>query len=133
VGGARLRWIRQRRGLSMRELGEKATVHSVTIGKLEKGRRPAQLETVRKLAGALEVEVEEPLVRRQEQGLSSRTPACLAAPLPFDRRLLLLALQSGHEHLLGPLGSSLVVLKDPVEELHELLVAFPLSILDVGL
>ena len=47
--------------------------------------------------------------------------------------LLLLALQSGHEHLLGPLGSPLVVLKDPVEELHELLVAFPLSILDVGL
>ena len=63
VDGARLRWIRQRRGLSMRELGKKATVHPVTIGKLEKGRRPAQLETVRKLAGALEV-VEELLVRR---------------------------------------------------------------------
>ena len=63
MDGARLRWIRQRRGLSMRELGKKATVHPVTIGKLEKGRRPAQLETVRKLAGALEV-VEELLVRR---------------------------------------------------------------------
>jgi transcriptional regulator with XRE-family HTH domain len=64
VDGAKLRWIRQRRGLSMRELGKKATVHPVTIGKLEKGRRPAQLETVRKRAGALEVEVEELLVRR---------------------------------------------------------------------
>ena len=64
VDGARLRWIRQRRGLSMRELGKKAGVNPVTIGKLEKGRRPAQLETVRKLAGALEVEVEELLVRR---------------------------------------------------------------------
>ena len=64
VDGVRPRWIRQRRGLSMMELGKKATVHPVTIGKLEKGRRPAQLETVRKLAGALEVEVEELLVRR---------------------------------------------------------------------
>jgi transcriptional regulator with XRE-family HTH domain len=45
-------------------LGKKATVHPVTIGRLEKARRPAQLETVRKLAGALEVEVEELLVRR---------------------------------------------------------------------
>ena len=64
VDGARLRWIRQRRGLSMRELGKKATGNPVTIGKLEKGRRPAQLETVRNLAGALEVEVEELLARR---------------------------------------------------------------------
>jgi DNA-binding XRE family transcriptional regulator len=48
----------------MRELGKKAGVHPVTIGRLEKGRRPAQLETVRKLARALEVEVEELLVRR---------------------------------------------------------------------
>jgi transcriptional regulator with XRE-family HTH domain len=63
VDGARLRWIRQRRGLSMRELGKKAGVNPVTIGRLKKGRRPAQLETVRKLAGALEV-VEELLVRR---------------------------------------------------------------------
>jgi transcriptional regulator with XRE-family HTH domain len=64
VDGVRPRWIRQRRGLSTRELGKKAGVHPVTIGRLEKARRPAQLETVRKLAGALEVEVEELLVRR---------------------------------------------------------------------
>ena len=64
MDGARLRWIRQRRGLSIRALGKKATVHSVTIGRLEKARRAAQLETVRKLAGALGVEVEELLVRR---------------------------------------------------------------------
>jgi transcriptional regulator with XRE-family HTH domain len=47
----------------MRELGKKAGVNPVTIGRLKKGRRPAQRETVRKLAGALEV-VEELLVRR---------------------------------------------------------------------
>ena len=64
MDGARLRWIRQRRDLSMRELGKKAGVNPVTIGSLEKGRRPAQLETVRKQAGALEVEVEELLMRR---------------------------------------------------------------------
>jgi XRE family transcriptional regulator, fatty acid utilization regulator len=64
VDGARLRWIRERRGLSMQELGKKAGVNPVTVGRLEKGRRPAQLETVRKLAEALEVEVEELLVRR---------------------------------------------------------------------
>jgi transcriptional regulator with XRE-family HTH domain len=64
VDGARLRWIRQRRDLSMWELGKNAGVHPVTTGRLEKGRRPAQLETVRNLAGALEVEVEELLARR---------------------------------------------------------------------
>jgi len=48
----------------MRGLGKKAPVHPVTIRKLEKARRPAQLETVCKLAGALEVEVEELLMRR---------------------------------------------------------------------
>ena len=64
VDGARLRWIRQRRGLGVRGLGKKVTVYPVTIGRLEKARRPAQLETVRKCAGALEVEVEKLLVRR---------------------------------------------------------------------
>jgi transcriptional regulator with XRE-family HTH domain len=64
VDGARLRWIRERRALSMRELGKKAGVNPLTIGRLEKGRRTAQLETVRKLAGALEVEVDELLVRK---------------------------------------------------------------------
>ena len=48
----------------MRELGKKAGVNPVTIGKLEKGRRPAHLETVRKLAGALEVEGEDLFGRR---------------------------------------------------------------------
>ena len=38
----------------MRELGKKATVHPVTIGRLEKGRRPAQLETECKVARTLE-------------------------------------------------------------------------------
>jgi len=48
----------------VRGLGKKVTVYPVTIGRLEKARRPAQLETVRKCAGALEVEVEKLLIRR---------------------------------------------------------------------
>ena len=39
------------------------------------------------------------------------------------RFLLLLALEAWDEHLLGPLGSLQVVLEDPAEEIHELLVA----------
>jgi transcriptional regulator with XRE-family HTH domain len=47
----------------MRELGRKAEVNPVTIGRLEKGRQPARLGTVRKLARALEVEPVDLLVR----------------------------------------------------------------------
>jgi DNA-binding XRE family transcriptional regulator len=54
VDGVRPRWIRQRRGLSMMELGKKVGVHPVTIGRLEKARRPAQLETGCKVARTLE-------------------------------------------------------------------------------
>jgi hypothetical protein len=42
-------------------------------------------------------------------------------------------LQSGYQHLLDPLGCPLVVLKDAIKELNKLLVAFLLSILNVGL
>jgi hypothetical protein len=45
-------------------VGEEGWSKPLTIGRLEKGRRPAQLETVRKLAEALDVEVEELLVRK---------------------------------------------------------------------
>jgi transcriptional regulator with XRE-family HTH domain len=64
IDGARLRWKRQWRGLSMRELGKKAGVNPVTIGRLEKGRQPARLDTVRKLARGLEVEPIDLLVRK---------------------------------------------------------------------
>ncbi len=47
--------------------------------------------------------------------------------------LLLLALEAGNEHLLGPLGGPQVVLQDAVKELHQLLVALLLGVLDVGL
>ena len=56
-----------------------------------------------------------------------------AVLLPISGRLLLLLLQSGHEHLFCPLVCFQVVLENPVEEFHQLLFALPLSILNVAL
>ena len=64
VDGARVRWKRQGKRLTLQELGRKADVHPATIGRLEKGRAGARLETVRKLARALEVDLGDLLVRK---------------------------------------------------------------------
>src|SRR5918994_7268473 len=48
-------------------------------------------------------------------------------------RLLLLMLQSGHEHFFCPLVRFHVVLENPVEEFHQLLIALLLGVLDVAL
>jgi hypothetical protein len=45
----------------------------------------------------------------------------------------LLALEAGYEHLLGPLGGLQIILEHGAEEVHELLIALCLGILDVGL
>jgi transcriptional regulator with XRE-family HTH domain len=50
-----LRELRQRRGLSQRELGEMGRVSSGTVYRLENGLRGAYPGTVRKLATALRV------------------------------------------------------------------------------
>ena len=59
VDGARLRALRRRKMLSLRELGERSGVAYDIINKLENGRRSAQPRTVRRLAEALAVEPEE--------------------------------------------------------------------------
>jgi transcriptional regulator with XRE-family HTH domain len=56
VDGAKLRELRRRRMLSLRELGERSGVAFDNINKLENERRDAQPRTVRKLARALGVE-----------------------------------------------------------------------------
>jgi len=58
----KLRELRQRRVLTLHELGERSGVAYNTIWRLEKGRSGAHPSTVRKLAAALGVEPEE-LVR----------------------------------------------------------------------
>ena len=59
VDGIRLRELRRRRMLSLRELGERSGVAFDNINKLENERRNAQPRTLRKLAQALGVEPHE--------------------------------------------------------------------------
>jgi transcriptional regulator with XRE-family HTH domain len=56
VDGQRLRQLRVERALSLRALKERSGVAYDTINKLENGKRPARLATIRKLAEALGVE-----------------------------------------------------------------------------
>jgi transcriptional regulator with XRE-family HTH domain len=58
----KLRELRQRRVLTLHELGERSGVAYNTIWRLENGKTGAQPRTIRKLAAALGVEPEE-LVR----------------------------------------------------------------------
>jgi transcriptional regulator with XRE-family HTH domain len=55
VDAAKLRELRRRRMLSLRELGERSGVAFDNINKLENEKRRAQPRTVRKLADALGV------------------------------------------------------------------------------
>jgi len=48
--------LRRRAGLSQEELGFLASLHRTEIGQLERGHRLPRIDTVLKLAGALEVE-----------------------------------------------------------------------------
>ena len=65
VDGQRLRELRVEKALSLRALGERTGVAYDTINKLELGRRPARLSTIRKLAEALDVMPRE-LMQREE-------------------------------------------------------------------
>jgi transcriptional regulator with XRE-family HTH domain len=67
VDGGRLRQLRVEKALSLRALGEITGVAFDTISKLENGRRPARLVTVRKLAEALGVEPKE-LMKGEDDG-----------------------------------------------------------------
>jgi transcriptional regulator with XRE-family HTH domain len=49
---------RRRTGLSQEELGVRASVHRTEISQLERGLRVARIDTLVKLAGSLEVNVE---------------------------------------------------------------------------
>ncbi len=62
VDAVKLRELRQRRVLTLMELGERSGVAYNTIWRLENGKTGAQPRTLRKLAAALGVEPEE-LVR----------------------------------------------------------------------
>jgi transcriptional regulator with XRE-family HTH domain len=59
VNGQRLRQLRVEKELSLQALGERSGVAFDAINKLENGKRPARLATIRKLAEALDVEARE--------------------------------------------------------------------------
>jgi len=61
--GENLRCARRLARLSQDELGQRASLHRTEIGKLENGDRAPRLETIVKLAGALEVDPGDLLVR----------------------------------------------------------------------
>lgn len=65
VDGAKLRELRRRRMLSLRELGDRSGVAFDNINKLENEKRRAQPRTLRKLAEALGVAPHE-LVKGEE-------------------------------------------------------------------
>jgi transcriptional regulator with XRE-family HTH domain len=67
VDGAKLRELRRRRMLSLRELGERSGVAFDNINKLENEQRRAQPRTLRKLAEALGVEPHE-LMKGENDG-----------------------------------------------------------------
>jgi transcriptional regulator with XRE-family HTH domain len=67
VNGQRLRELRVQRALSLRALGERSGVAYDAINKLENGKRPARLATIRKLADALSVEPRE-LMKGEHDG-----------------------------------------------------------------
>jgi len=57
--GENLVRCRKRAGLSQEELGFRASLHRTEIGMLERGVRLARMDTLLKLAGAMEVKPEE--------------------------------------------------------------------------
>ena len=62
VNVAKLKELRQRRVLTLRELEEESGVSYNTIWRLENGHTEARPSTIRKLAAALRVEPEELIV-----------------------------------------------------------------------
>ncbi len=58
----RLRELRRLRALTLRELGELSGVSYATIWRIENGHKEARPSTIRRLAGALEVDTAELVV-----------------------------------------------------------------------
>ncbi|HMJ07176.1 MAG TPA: helix-turn-helix transcriptional regulator [Chthoniobacterales bacterium] len=54
-----LRRCRKRAGISQEEVAVRASLHRTAVGQLERAERVAQIDTLIKLAGALEVEPRE--------------------------------------------------------------------------
>ena len=60
--GQNLRRVRSRVGISQEEVGIRSGLHRTEIGLLERGERLPRIDTLLKLAGALSVKFEGPLL-----------------------------------------------------------------------
>ena len=83
----KLRQIRERKGLSQRDLAERSGVAQATISNLEKG-RPSRFVTMRALATALEVDTVELVGDRRRLPAPRHTPRRPCQPsahLAMDR------------------------------------------------
>ncbi|MBS0196238.1 MAG: helix-turn-helix transcriptional regulator [Planctomycetes bacterium] len=66
--GTRVREIRLSRGLSQEQLGFKADLHRTAVSFIERAQRSATLETIEKLARALQVEPSELMPKLRKRG-----------------------------------------------------------------
>jgi transcriptional regulator with XRE-family HTH domain len=57
--GSNLAYCRRRVGLSQEELAVRASLHRTAVGQLERGERVCRVDTLIKLAGALDIPPEE--------------------------------------------------------------------------
>ncbi|MEJ9151578.1 MULTISPECIES: helix-turn-helix transcriptional regulator [Bacillus] len=57
--GERIRTFRKEKGLSQEELADIANLHATYIGQLERGEKNATLESIEKVARALEISLED--------------------------------------------------------------------------
>jgi transcriptional regulator with XRE-family HTH domain len=57
--GENLRRVRRREGLSQEQLGRRASLHRTEIGLLERGGRACRIDTLIRVAGALDIRPEE--------------------------------------------------------------------------
>ncbi len=62
--GARLRIVRAKRKISQERLAELAGLHRTFVSLIERGQRNITLETIEKLADALNVAMPDPMPRR---------------------------------------------------------------------
>jgi transcriptional regulator with XRE-family HTH domain len=59
IFGGRLRTLRKTKGFSQEELAEKADIHPTYIGVIERGEQAPTLDTVEKIAKALDIKISE--------------------------------------------------------------------------
>ena len=77
--GENLRGVRKELGLSHEETGYRASLHRTEIGLLERGERVPRIDTVVRLAGALGVKFECPLLTGLEWTPGVLRPGSFAA------------------------------------------------------